>query len=145
MHAFFLTRGAWNDVELVMDFLKTRVLWLECTATDGSKIKVPYSGLLQPIQLWSYVFPKEYQREVCTALKFHEKDRFTPPGLKNDLSLSVLRKLLHCEPVPSFTPVPDGQGLFMPVHALANVQVTPIGLKKDVDVVETSGLTHEAI
>lgn len=145
MHAFFITRGNLKDVELVTDFLRTRVFLLECTTTEGKKVHVPLSGLLQPIQLWSYVFPKEYKEHVFTALKFDEAERYVPDNFKNKMALSALRMMLGADPIEAFSPKPPGTGLYMPVEALRGVQITPIGQKEDVDVVEPDGLKHEGI
>jgi hypothetical protein len=144
MHAFFATRGNQRDVELVMEFLRTRVFYLPCTDSSGQVSKVPYTGVLQPIQLWSFVFPKEYQAEVLTALKFHEKDRYLAGSAAEKAGLAMLRKLLRAAPVPPFAPVPEGKGLFMPLQALENIQVQPIGIKADTTVTY-DGVTHEAI
>lgn len=149
MHAFFATRGNIWDVEMLMTFLKTRVFPQEFTDMEGGKKHYLFSGLLQPIQLWSYAFPKEFQQQVFTALKFDPENakRYVKDDLKTQMALGFLRKVLGAQPIPPFEPWKRDIGLFLP-GITDNVQIVPIGMKEDVTVThEVDGKirTHEAI
>lgn len=130
MHAFFMTRGIKQDVDLVVKFLETRTFLLPFTdMKTGLEKFQPIQGNLQPIQLWSYVFP-EYERDkVLTSLKFDEENRKRwTSDLKMKAAVEGLRLMLGAKKIPSFS---KEQRMLMPLAALNNVSIIPIGIKED--------------
>jgi hypothetical protein len=141
MHAYFLTRGNIYDVDLFIDYLKTRTMMLPFTRdSDGLKGKLPLSMIVRPIQLWEVCFPKEEKDTVLTALKFDEG--IYPDNYKMHTGIYALRKALQAEPVPKFS---KEKTLFMPIKAMENIQIIPIGVREDRELKDPNGTTHEAI
>lgn len=114
-------------------------LHLPYTAKDQNGKDVPYvvQAHLQPIQLWSYVFPKEHLDTILRTLKpqssigiplgkdhpAHDQKTGSPA---RKWSLGAIRKFLKLQPVPYYDP----EGLKFPIWN-ENTQVIGIGIKED--------------
>lgn len=143
MHAFFITRGNKREVDELVKFLETRLFYMPYTDTDGSKKKVPLQGNLQPIQLWSYVFPREYKDAVLTALKFSEKTKRWIDNPKKRAEIEALRLALGADKVPDFEYDPS---ILLPQEALNNTAIMPIGVHyDDPEWKDPYGKIHEAL
>lgn len=110
MHLLFATRGDIYSVERLTDYLKTMPCYIPVKNEKGEVVKVDCeSMLLQPIQLWSFVFPKEYQDHVLTALKCDEDsvNRYVKDDIKIKAGIKALQKIFSCEPIPKFNIIPS--------------------------------------
>jgi len=147
MHAAFVARGNQKDLDLMEEFLRTRMLPWAFTTKEGKKMSAAYTGLLQPIRFYSYVFPKEYKNEVLTALKFDAEntDRYVQNSFKTKMAIAAVRKAMRMKPVPKFDLIPVGNGIYMPLDAMKNIAITPIGVKDDVMLTDEQGKTYEAL
>ena len=146
MHCLFMTRGIKKDVDEVTKFLETRTLSLPFTDKEGNQGTGFVQGNLQPVQLWSYVFPENHKDEVLTALKFDKENiaRWTTGKKSTRMRLMVegLRLAMGGEKIPDFT---ENKSLAMPMDALKNVSIIPIGVKYDDTLEQVNGLTHESL
>lgn len=146
MHYIFATRGEMLDVERLMQSLNNQAMLCPCKKPDGSVIYQPVYARVEPIQLWSYVFPKEYSDAVLNTLGASKENqaRWYGTGLKNQTIWYGLRKALWCKPIPQFK---TDKKLFVPVDALENISIMPIGVKYDVEDFkdDLNGTTHEAL
>lgn len=145
MHAFFLTRGIKKDVDEMVKFLETRAFPLPVKMQDGKDITVPIQGNLQPVQLWSYVFPQDCKDTVLKALKFdkaHAQRWVQSP--KQKALMSLMRKALGAKKTPKFDE--EAHELFMPKPAMQNIAIMPIGVSyDDLNYEDPNGTVHEAI
>lgn len=128
MHLLFLTRGIKRDVEEVVKFLETQPFYMPYKTKDGKQMLQPIQGNLQPIQLWSYVFPEESKDRVFNGLL--SKAWTFPKDRKMRAFIAGLRNVLKAEKIPDWDKTK--KGLFLPDTALKNVVVVPIGVKYDV-------------
>ena len=143
MHFFFLTRGSKTHVDEVVKFLETRTVGLPFIDKDGKKGVQPLAGMLQPIQLWSYVFPEEYLDTVLNSLNCDNEKRKRWVNNKKMKALTAgLRLMMGAEPLPK---VKGNKKFLMPENALQFVSVIPIGIKKDGYGTFENGSTHELI
>ena len=143
MHAFFITRGFKHDVDFFIKWLETRTFYPQLEK-DGKKIRQPIVATLQPIQLWSYVFPEEFKEQVLTALRFDEEnaDRYIQSSFKTKTALAILRKGLRAKKVPKFEKDPS---MIMPIEPMQNIAITPIGIKEDVYGINPDGWKQEML
>ena len=140
MHALFMTRGGKKHVDELVKWLETRDFKLPFTNKDGSKGVETISALLQPIQLWSYVFPEGHKDEVLTALKFDDKRWIN--NKKTVALTTALRLAMGGSKIPKFE---KKGGILMPLVELGHTAIIPIGVRYD-DIMEfPNGKTHEAL
>lgn len=144
MHIVFFTRGHIGDVEDFADFLKTQSFTIPIKNIEtGEQQNIAMSGLLQPIQLWSYVFPEEHKDIVLNTL-FGDHMKVWGYGKASDLTLAAMRKGLKLKKIPKFD---KRKSFFLPKEITDNIAITPVGIKEDIkDFKEAnSPLVHEAI
>ena len=141
MHTFFLTRGIKKDVDEVVKFLETRALPMNYLDKEGKKKVLYMQANLQPIQLWSYVFPETEKDSVFTGLY---KNAWNGEGrIGGQAAIAMLRKALGARKMPEFK---TDKSIFLPEQSMRNVAITPIGVKDDaLDFKDPNGTIHEAI
>lgn len=144
MHALFMTRGIKRDVDEMVKFLETRALRMPFydPMTEKKGLAV-HQGNLQPIQFWSYVFPQYEQDHVLTSLKFTKEniERWQSPKMR--MLVNGLRLAMGAKKIPEFTKT---QGLYMPLYAMENISIIPIGVRyDDFDKDPLNGTYHEKI
>lgn len=143
MHAFFLTRGIKKDVDELVKFLETRSLALPYVDEEGNKKVMPVQSMLQPIQLWSFVFPENHKDEVLNSLKFDKGNRERwIQNPKSKIMVEGLRLALGADKIPEFK---RDKFLFLPQDSLKNISIIPIGVKYDAVNTDLGGNIHEAI
>ena len=74
MEAYFMTRGKKEEVDTLIDWLRTRGLPMPIKNTDGTVTQTIIECQIRPIQLWDFVFPKESLDVVCNSLKLPHGD-----------------------------------------------------------------------
>lgn len=139
-----MTRGIKRDVDELVKFLETRTMMLPYIDDAGNKFTVPIQGNLQPIQLWSYVFPENHKDAVLNSLKFgkENRDRWINNS-KMKVLVESLRLGMGAKKIPKFS---DKKGeIYLPQPSLANVSIIPIGVKYDRICRHPDGKTHEDI
>lgn len=145
VHYLFMTRGAKRDVDEMAKFLETASFILPYVdMADGGKIKgQPLTGILQPIQLWSYVVPDKALDVVLNSLGADEENINRWQGnLKMKAMVKGLQVAMGAEKIPEFK---KDQKMYLPMPSMENISIIPIGIKRDVVVREQDGKIHEAI
>ena len=140
-----MTRGNKRDVDHMTQFLETRAFPLLHIDKKENKTVVPMTGILQPVQLWSYVFPEVSKDAVLTGLKFDDENikRWESNAKLRGLTY-LLRKAMGASKIPKFEP---NNSMLMPLKSMENIAIMPIGVKHD-DLNwwdEKSKTIHEAI
>lgn len=129
MHLVFATRGIKQDVDRMIKNLESLYLPWMINNEKGEKEQAYVQAMLQPVQLWSLVFPKEHLDSMLRTLKPSGTlgQKGAPLQLPNrTLSLAALRKFAGLKPIPKWEP----QGSNFPIWN-ANTQVLGIGIKED--------------
>ena len=124
MEVFFVSRGMNEYTEKWKKFMETWMHPYPYIDKDGNKKIINVQGLLDPIQLWGYVFPYGERDKVLNSLDMHDQKHKL--GSYNTF-LYPLRKILKCDPIPKDIPK------IKPTYiAKDNVQFLPIGIREDV-------------
>lgn len=119
MHLFFATRGEQSHVRRFLENLQYQHFPWKIKNQKGKVETSIVQGHLQPIQLWSYVFPEEHLDIVLRTLhpgKHKGKEKY----------LAVLRKILGAKKIPKWNP----KGNVLPQYHHF-VDVVGIGIRKD--------------
>jgi len=102
---------------------------------NGNEQGAVVQGHLQPVELWSYVFPEEHLDTVLRTLNPVSQIGFDMPkghpghetaAPKRKWSLALLRKGLGLDPIPEY----QKDGLKFPIW-MNNMQIVGLGVKKD--------------
>lgn len=144
MHVIFLPYGKIECVEVTLNDIRAQKYQL--LVTKGKKKELHWiNGQLRklPFGFYEVIFPREYRDQVLTTLGFHERkvtDQYNVGGIK----WAIIRKTLQVEKAPKEFKT-DKRMLWI----MQDVNIIPLGIKKDVDFVEADGpykgWTHEAI
>jgi hypothetical protein len=104
---------------------------------SGNK-KYVVQGNLQPIELWSYIFPREHLSIVAKSLNMSstmgQKDAPLHAPYRTG-ALSLLRNSLGLKKIPNF----QEEKHLIPFH-INNMQILGLGIKEDADAED-----HEAL
>lgn len=152
MEAIFATRGKYEEVETLITWLRCQIMPLLMKKGDGTTIAPLMECMVRPIQLWGFVFPKEYKDLIVNSLNLHSKgsDNFSADkdyGINT--KLWAIRKLLHAKEFEAPKPkiidgkeVPFTDKLPIPYERWKNTNIFPIGYIEDGEIAE---LRHERI
>ena len=143
MHFVFMPYGKRDHVERLLKELESK--WFTLPMTKGDEVKKlwlePQVRIL-PFGLIDYVFPRESINLVLNTL-ISEDNRYQIPKSV----LAVLRKTLGLKKIPEYSK--ENKMLSCLDSGSIFVNVIPIGIKEDADIVGTKqddlGYTHEAI
>ncbi len=128
MHLFIATRGVYEDVNKFMAMLRGKFLpWMFKPKGAKKKEKIFFQMGVQPIQLWSINFPKEYKDIVLNTV-FHPHDyKGEPQNKAHKMAFAAIRKMLG----KGVKPIPDYKiDKAMPIDRGA-VNIMGIGIKED--------------
>jgi hypothetical protein len=144
MHAVFATRGIDWEVDKWITYLRTRTVGLPLVK-DGKAYVQPQSIMVQPIQLWSVVFPEACSDAVLTALRF-DKDNIErwSGNARMKMITQSMRMAMGLKKVPAIDPTKAKTALWMPDDT-QNISIIPIGVKYDPIMKFSDGTEHEAI
>ena len=137
MEVFFMSRGMNEQTEKWKKYMETWFLPLPYTQ-NGVKKTIGYQLNLKPVLLWGLTFPKDQKDIVLSSLQF--TDETSNVGwLHKSPYMAILRKLLKVQPIPEFKKVePKYIGKEV-------VQLTPIGIKEDIDKEFPDGIVRESL
>lgn len=119
MHLFCITRGEQDAVRTMMHDLSGQ-FWPLKTKKAGTHVNT----IVQPIQLWSIVVPKESLSSLQQTVHTNDFERYHPK--KDSVLVAGLRKMLRANKCP---PIPENTK-FRPIRKDA-IEVLPIGIKED--------------
>lgn len=138
MEFYYLATGPYHWLKLHETHMQGQQFYLPAMKADGMTIQQPLIGMLEPIQMYRYVFPKECLPIVAKTLK---ADADNPLYSKLKTQLWAMRKMIGLKEAPK-TGLP---GITLPVST-QHLQIIPIGIKDDeVGIFEPNGMTQEKI
>ena len=113
-----MTRGEQGAVRNAMNDLSAK-FW-EFKTTKGNFINT----IVQPIQLWSLVVPKEHMPTLQNTINTNPLERYHPP--RDALYVAGLRKMLRAKKCPPL----EENGKKRIIRS-EGVEFLPIGIKED--------------
>lgn len=132
MELYFAATGVKHELDFFETQMQCMPMHLKFTDKEGKPWVQPIYGMLSPIKLYRYIFPKEYLGDVLKTLNFGYDKGFNPQKF-------ALRKILNAKKIPK---VEDGKARLF--HQ-GNVGLMAIGIKEDDVRTFHTGETHEAI
>jgi hypothetical protein len=117
MHLLIATRGYKPDVDRFITELQGKYFPYKC---DKDKTNYAVAMNVQPIQLWSLVFPEDSLQQVLRTIE----PRAFSGGMRK-VSF-VLRKVLGLKDLPKI----DDKVLPMPIYK-TNIEIAALGIKDD--------------
>lgn len=130
-----MTTGAKHHRDLFVSQMQGHTFTLAGKDAIGNDIKQSLYGMLEPVELWRYVFPKEGLKIVTKTLN---GERELSPAMKRQTW--ALRKAIGLKEIPRDN-LPNVK---LPV-VTDHMQIVPVGIKEDDTVTFGNGNTHEAI
>ena len=140
MHLFCMTRGEQSAVRNCMNDLSAQFFKGKVTAPLLKQF--PQLGkvgedkfmqmIVQPIQLWSLVFPEEELETVQNTIytndfsRYHAKGGSGKPYARDSVAVLALRKMLRAKKCPPLNK--DGKKRIIRSDG---VEIMPIGIKED--------------
>lgn len=137
MEAYFLASGVKHELDLFESIMQSQPFDLPFKK-DGKEMKQPYYGILAPIKLYKFVFPKEYRDQVVKMLKLNGKQYS-----QFDKQAFALRKIMKAKKFPKIAPKTPTR--YFPKMNLA---IKGIGYKEDKPIEyerDGSKIQHEGI
>lgn len=137
MEVFFLATGVYHELDFFEQQLRfEKFLMPYYDPRDKKNKKDIVHGMLSPIKLYRYVFPKEYKDEVIAMLGLDDTHY-----QKQKKQAFVLRKALGLKKIPKAK-----EGTRKRALKNCHVNLLPIGFKEDVDnITDLDGTIHEAL
>lgn len=135
MEAWFLATGAMHWLKLFEAQMQAQPFYLSATGADGKQTQIPMFGILEPVQLYRFIFPKEAAGISLKTLGFDNPTR-------KDLKAQVwaIKKSLGLKDYEGV--IPD---VTLPVKR-DNIFIQPIGIREDVEGVFTeNGVKQEKL
>ena len=142
MHFYYITRGIKQDVDHTNMFLQGKMFNFPYLDEAGNPEVMQIQGSLRPIQLWEYVFPREYKDVMLRTFNLGKQEHATQWIDKYGF---IMRKMLKAKPFPKKEDIPAGATTYLP-NERKNVQIYGIGFREDPkDIKFPTGLTHEML
>jgi len=146
VHYVFGIRGDYLDVERVINRLANHAFLMPYKNKDGTTGNLQVLGRVEPIQIFSYVFPENALDVVLNSLGGSQENmkRWYGKGIQNETIFYALRKALHCQPIPK--KFKTDMRLLLPEEELKHLSIMPIGIKRDImEWQDSNGTIHEAL
>jgi hypothetical protein len=134
MELYFLASGVKHDLDLFEAYMQTMPFNLPITEDGLVKVQ-PIFGMLSPINLYRFIFPKEELDTVINTLGLVEPEKAYPMF---NMQAAALRKIMGAKKLPK----PKGKKRRL--YPDINVGLKAIGYKEDKEI-SYCGVTHEGI
>lgn len=142
MHIIFVPYGKKSEVDLLISEMSAQkhqlLMW---KGREQKSLWIQGQVRILPFGIYEYVCPREDTDKVLTTLKFHENLRYTHNLL--GLKLAFIRKTFKASKPNN---IDTSQNY---LWITENVNIIPIGIKDDLNIVGTlehdKGWIHEAI
>lgn len=136
MEVYYMATGAQHWLDLHATHMQGQSHFISGISPNGQPIIQELKGMLEPIRLYRYVFPKESLNLVLNTLT--RKGAPLPNGLNTQAW--ALRKAMNLKPIPDFV-----ESVAMSVSK-DHVQIVPIGIKEDEEgIIPTTGVMQEKV
>ena len=135
MELYFLATGVKHHLDNWETYMQSMMFNQPYKDKNGNpQIQATY-GMLEPIKLYRFIFPKEYRDRV---LKTFNLPNGKYPGFNG--RAEVLRRIMKAQKIPT----PDEKALPMPFCKLP-IAIQGIGIKEDKEFVNQFGNTQEGL
>ena len=133
---YFLASGVKHELDFFESYMQTHPFKMPYYDKKTGKKKGDkwVFGILAPIKLYKFVFPKEYLNEMVKTMGF-DKEAYPMFDVQRDF----LRKIMKAKKLPKI-PKDTKPRLFPSL----NLALKPIGYKEDLDIFE-KGFKHEGL
>ena len=135
MELYFLATGVYDKLALWETTMQGKKFNLPYKDKKGNKKIQEFYGMLEPIRLYRYIFPKEYRDSVLNMLSLPSAKVY--PGFNS--RAEVLRRIMKAKKIPT----PDINAKRIP-HIQLPIAIQGIGIKEDRTAI-VNGNTHEAL
>lgn len=134
MELFFIATGVYHKLKTFETYMQSIPWVLPFKDKEGKDHKQAVYGMLEPIQLYRYIFPKEELDSVLKTLDL-------PSDSYNEFNTQskILRKILKLKPIPK----PDDKAIKRLLNK-EHVAIKAIGIKED-KMVNHDGMVHEGL
>ena len=144
MEVYFAATGPLHWLKLFENGLEAASFAIPHTLPNGQLMQTNMGGLLEPLQLYRFIVPKDAMPLVLRTLKVGTQS--TAKNQIGNLPLFALRKVLGLKEIPL---EPLGAtapyGPVLPVNT-EHIQIVPIGIKEDaVGIIGPTGVFQEKI
>src|SRR3990167_3604285 len=138
MEFYFAATGPLHWLRLFENQLEAASFSIPYTSATGQLMQQNMGGLLEPLQLYRFIVPKDAAPLVARTLKWGVQT--TAKNQLGNLPIFALRKVLGLKDYPL---EPNGAtyigGPVLPVST-EHIQIVPIGYKEDVEgIIATTG------
>ena len=134
---WYMATGPMHWMKLHEIHMQGQDFFINATAPNGSKFAQQMKGILEPVNLYRFIVPKEAMPMVINTL--NRGDAAIPNGL--NMQAWALRKALNLDKIPQLEPT----AAKMPV-TMDHIQIVPIGIKEDPErIMGATGVKQEAL
>ena len=140
---YFATIGPLHWMKQFEQYMEAQPLNIEYITPNGIRMNQGITGLMEPIQIYRYVYPKSPSTDAY-VLKTLMRGKVGSPGqAKLALPIFALRKALGLKEIPDVGDINSGPVMPVPTEHL---QIAMIGYKEDdVGVIPTTGVYQEKV
>lgn len=140
---YFAATGPLHWLKQFEQYMEAQPFFMPYTAPTGQPQSTTISGLMEPIQLYRYIYP-DNPATRSFVLKTLMRGKIGSPGqIGLSLPIFALRKALGLKEIPDVGNVNDGPIMPVPTEHL---QIAMIGFKEDaVGVIPVTGVHQEKI
>lgn len=143
VEVYFAATGPAHWMKQFEQYMEAQTFPIEYTAPNGQRLQDTMSGLMEPIQLYRFIFP-DSPATRSYVLKTLMRNKIGSPG-QSILSLPIfaLRKALGLKPIPDVGDVNAGPVMNVPTEHL---QIAMVGIKEDdFGVIPKTGVYQEKV
>jgi len=137
MELYFAASGVKHELDVFETQMQCIPFGLPFKTKEGDEMIQPIYGMLSPIKLYRYVFPKEYLDEVIKTLGLETAHKYYS---SYNLQATALRKILRAKKLPK----PKEEAKPRLINKF-NVGIIGIGYKEDKEITDKQGNTLEGI
>ena len=129
MEVYFAATGPLHWLRQFENHMEAASLSIPYTDAVGRQMQQPSGGLMEPIQLYRFIAPKDAMPLVLRTLGVGKQT--TAKDAIGSVSIFALRKLLGLKEIPlDPTGATSPLGPVLPVNT-EHIQIVPIGIKED--------------
>ena len=125
MEYWYMATGPYHWMKLHEAHMQSQPFVLPAKTAQGQTVEQQMHGILEPVQLYRYVIPREGLPLVMNTLGAERKD--VPNGL--NLQAKALRIALGLSKFPNV--LPEGGTLAKMPVSVQHLQIIPLGIKDD--------------
>lgn len=138
MEAYFLATGAMHNMKMFETHMQSQPFYLNTIQANGQPAGITMFGMLEPLMLYRYIFPKEAKGLVLSTLNFNK-------NIHQPLPTPILWSIRKALGLRQAEQNEVAQHKELPVFK-KDLHIIPLGIKDDeTRLFHESGVTQEAI